>query len=253
MKSLLKKLIPEDLHPLRYVNDRVLAHFNGIIPKGPFKGMHYIDEAYTSFLCPKITGTYEKEIQPVMELEKGISYDAFIDIGAAEGYYSVGMALFSESKSIISFEASEYANKLQLELAKLNKVEDKIVMLGFCESSDLTVQTEKYEKIFILCDVDGYELALLDNQATPRLNFATMLIECHNHCYAEMEISLKERFKDTHDSTSFTVRTKADLSDYPCPSLYYNILPRKYKDFPIRETERAQEDTWLYLKPKRYQ
>ena len=30
MKSLLKKLIPENLHPLRYVNERTLAHFNGI-------------------------------------------------------------------------------------------------------------------------------------------------------------------------------------------------------------------------------
>lgn len=253
MKSLLKKLIPENLHPLRYVNERTLDHFNGIIPKGPFKGMNYIDESYTSFLCPKITGTYEKEIQAVIEFEKRVPYDAFIDIGSAEGYYSVGMALFSESKSIISFEASEYATKLQIDLAKLNKVEDKIVMLGFCESSDLNVQTEKHDKIFILCDVDGYELALLDNQAIPKLNYATMLIECHNHCYAEMENSLKQRFKDTHDSSSFSVRTKADPSDYPCPNLYYNILPRKYKEFPIRETERAQEDTWLYLKPKEHQ
>ena len=187
MLNLLKRIIPNSLHPYNYVSERILKHAKGIVQKGPFKGLKYIDEAHVGFVCHKVSGTYEKEIQHIIYDELNKKYDAIIDIGSAEGYYAVGMAKFSKALKIISFEGSERGRKLQFKLARLNQVDSKIEIFEYCEKEQLLEQMIKYRDVFIICDVDGFELALLDNLFVPQLNTSTMLIECHNHCFDEME------------------------------------------------------------------
>ena len=91
---------------------------NGVIASGPFKDMKYINQAYCSSICPKLSGTYEKEIREVIVQLLKESFDSFIDIGSAEGYYTIGFAMFGNCKNILSFECSEDARSLQFELAK---------------------------------------------------------------------------------------------------------------------------------------
>jgi len=248
--KILKRIIPERYHLYNYVTRRAELFLNGVVSKGPFEGMRYINKAYVGFVCHKVTGTYEKEIQHIIKDELLIKYDAIFDVGSAEGYYAVGMALNSKAKVIVSYEGSEVGRKLQTELATLNQIENKIKIKGYCDEQILKEEMLKYDKILLICDVDGYELALLDNNLNPKLNNTTMVIECHNHCYDKMESDLIKRFCKTHIIESIPVRRTADYEDYPNPNLIYRILPSKYKEFPIRETERADEDTWLYLKPK---
>lgn len=250
LTNFLKIITPNRLHPLQYFTNRALSHLNGIVNKGPFKGMRYINEAYIGFVCHKLTGTYEKEIQHIIERELKKPYEVIIDVGSAEGYYSVGMALFSNAKKIISFEGSEKGRSLQKELALLNNVSYKIVIKEYCDEHLLAKEMTTFDSVLLICDVDGYELALLNNKLNPKLNNTTMIVECHNHCYEKMESDLIERFSQTHFIESIPIRQSADYADYPNPNLIYRMLPKKYKDFPIMETERASEDTWLYLKPK---
>ena len=65
IKNIFKRLIPKNLYPLQYVTNRAISHLKGIVNQGPFKGMQYIDEAHVGFVCHKLTGTYEKEIQHI--------------------------------------------------------------------------------------------------------------------------------------------------------------------------------------------
>ena len=246
----IKKFLSKHYHPLNYFSQRALNSLNGIVNKGPFKGMKYIDEAHVGFVCHKLTGTYEKEIQHIVFNELSVPYDVVIDVGSAEGYYAVGMALFSRSTCVVSFEGTERGRELQRKLAKLNKIEHKITINEYCNAENLQKEMLKFKKCLLICDVDGYELALLDIKINPLLSHTTMIVECHNHCYEKMENDLMKRFSKTHDIISIPVRNSADYSDYPNPNFWYKVLPKKYKDFPIRETERAPEDTWLYLKPK---
>ena len=246
----LKFIIPEKYHPYNYVTRKAEFFLNGIVSKGPFKGMRYINKSYVGFVCHKVTGTYEKEIQHIIKDELLHDYDAIFDVGSAEGYYAVGMALKSKANLIVSFEGSEEGRKLQKELATLNQIENKIEIKGYCDENILMEEMLKYDDILLICDVDGYELALLDNNLNKKLNKTTMIIESHNHCYANMESDLIKRFCKTHKIESIPVRKFADYEDYPNSNLIYRMLPSKYKEFPIRETERADEDTWLYLKPK---
>ena len=80
------------------------------------------------------TGTYEKEIQHIISDELNKSYDVIIDVGSAEGYYAVGMALFGKSSKVVSFEGTERGRELQLRLAaKLNNVDHKISIKEYCD------------------------------------------------------------------------------------------------------------------------
>ena len=248
MIHLLKKILPDSYHPLNYLSKRTIEKANGMIQSGPFKGMQYIEEAYSSGICPKLVGTYEKEIQPWIHEVLEIPFDAIIDIGSAEGYYSVGFALFGKSIKVVSYELSSEARILQLQLAKKNEVEHKIELKHRCENDDLNGDLKKYIRNFILCDVEGYEHALLDMQKLPLLKFSTMVIECHNHVWEEMESSLAKRFGSTHLIQSIRAELNGNPDDYPYTNLIYSILPRKYKNFPILD-QRAPETTWLYLKP----
>jgi len=250
IKKILKQIVPERYHLYNYVTSRAELFLNGVVNKGPFAGMRYINKAYVGFVCHKVTGTYEKEIQHIIKEVLLNDYDAIFDVGSAEGYYAVGMALKSKVHHIVSFEGSAEGRRLQKELATLNQIGNKIEIKGYCDEHILKEEMLKYNNILLICDVDGYELALLDNKLNPKLNKTTMVIECHNHCYENMESDLINRFSKTHIIESIPVRKKADYEDYPNPNLIYRVLPSKYKEFPIRETERADEDTWLYLKPK---
>lgn len=245
-----KALIPKKIHPLNYLTQRTIAKANGRIVSGPFRGMQYIDQAYCSSICPKLVGTYEMEIREVILQLLKEHFDAFIDIGSAEGYYTIGFAKYGNCKKVISFECSEEARQLQFELAKLNKVEKKIDLLGQCECEQLQSEINQNDKNLILCDIEGYEYALLDLEKIPELKNCTMVIECHNHVWDKMENALCTRFSNTHQAFSFPAKLDGNPHDYPFANLYYKMMPRKYKNFPILD-QRASETSWIYLKPLR--
>jgi hypothetical protein len=55
--------------------------------------MAYIPQAVGSALIPKLLGCYEAELHGVIACALNTTYDTIIDIGCAEGYYAVGLAL----------------------------------------------------------------------------------------------------------------------------------------------------------------
>jgi hypothetical protein len=249
LKNFIKKIIPSKVLPLTYLTHRTIQKAKGEVQSGPFKGLKYIEKAYCSSICPKLTGTYEKEIQNTINQLLDKKFDAFIDIGAAEGYYSIGFARYGNCEQVYSYECSEEARKLQQELAEKNDVKSKLRLLGSCNCDDLRSVLQKNSSSFILCDVEGFEYALLDIEKIPELATATMIIECHHHVWDRMEPALIDRFSKTHSSESFKANINGNPKDYPFGNFYYYILPRKYKNFPILD-QRAPETTWLYLKPK---
>ena len=135
--NIFKKLIPTSILPLCYLANRTIRKANGKVQSGPFSGMKYIDKAYCSSICPKLTGTYEKEIQNTIKQLLRQKFDAFIDIGSAEGYYSIGFARYGNCEQVYSYECSEEACKLQYVLAEKKEVGSKLRLLGSCNCGDL--------------------------------------------------------------------------------------------------------------------
>ena len=131
--------------------------------------MRYHDESYSSGSCSKFNGTYEQEIQPIIEKEINKQYEVFINIGAADGYYSIGMALWGNCSKIISFECSQKARDLQYKLAVLNKVQERFSIRDRCEKDDLKNYLKGFKNALILCDIEGYEYELLNPNLIPDL------------------------------------------------------------------------------------
>src|SRR5277367_5483480 len=72
---------------------RYLEKNGPVVRNGPFSGMIYPREAALNrHSIPKLLGTYEMELHPVLDLVAKRHYDCVIDIGSAEGYYAVGLA-----------------------------------------------------------------------------------------------------------------------------------------------------------------
>ena len=66
---------------------------------GLFKGMRLSKQVLASQLLPKVVGTYEKEVQDCIK-EFSDSFDKFVDIGCAEGFYVAGVSRWKKIPSL---------------------------------------------------------------------------------------------------------------------------------------------------------
>ena len=66
--------------------------FPYVVQDGPFRGMEYKCDSIWGSKYPKLVGSYEFELQPIVRYLFQKKFDTVINIGAAEGYYAVGWA-----------------------------------------------------------------------------------------------------------------------------------------------------------------
>ena len=108
------------------------------VAQGPFQGMQYVALAYCSEVLPKLVGTYECELISAIEAICQAGCDRIVDIGAAEGYYAVGMALRNPAAGIVGFEMNASARYYLRRLAQRNGVSDRISIRGECSMESLS-------------------------------------------------------------------------------------------------------------------
>jgi len=74
------------------VAKQLFIEANGVVKNGPFQGMHLGEKIHwgKADVASKIYGLYESE---VMEFIKDKQYESLINLGAADGYYPIGMLL----------------------------------------------------------------------------------------------------------------------------------------------------------------
>ena len=100
------RLIPRFKHLLRpdyYLGKRTTKRTNRVVQAGPFQGMRYIGRAFGSVYFPKLLGIYEREIYPYIDRVIPEGHDLLVDIGVAEGYFAVGLAL-KQPAPVVGFE-----------------------------------------------------------------------------------------------------------------------------------------------------
>jgi tRNA G46 methylase TrmB len=125
------------------------------IVSGPFRGMRYNLVACGSAHSAKLLGTYEKELHAIIDEILAERFEEIIDIGAAEGYYAVGLALSSPSpRRVIAFEAQEQGRQLLQELAAGNSLKN-VDIRGACDVMGLEQALAGGRPKLIICDVEG--------------------------------------------------------------------------------------------------
>ena len=167
---------------------------------GPFRGMLYLDETVWGPITPKWAGSYEQELQDIIEGMIASRYNRIVNLGCAEGYYAVGLARLIDRCEVFAFDVDPFARKQVRRLAEINQVFKRFHVFGKCSHGRLNELIQG--KTLILVDIEGYEIALLDPSRAPNLKEADLLIEIHeDRGFSDMtkvEEQLTRRFSESH-------------------------------------------------------
>ena len=206
MKHLVKTIFPWLIPIIRNlrgklsydeIKQHVLSSGSARVMSGPFRAMKYIDQSNGSALLPKLLGTYERELHPVVETISRTQYVTVIDVGCAEGYYAVGLALRLPGVTVEAYDIDPCARSNLKQLADLNDVSAQIVIGAEC--SDESVQALASQHCLFICDIEGGERDLLDLHKRPALADFDILVEIHDgKTSAIIHDLLVTRFCHTH-------------------------------------------------------
>jgi len=165
---------------------------------GPFAGLAYYNRIVWGPITPKWLGSYELELHPILELILARNYDVIMNIGAAEGYYAVGLAAQSPRSRVIAYDVDPLARQRQRQLATLNGVEN-LEIRSLCTHREIEAQGG--DRCLLLVDIEGSEIELLDPQRCKALNRCDLLVELHHRGpddVAAVRAILTTRFAASH-------------------------------------------------------
>jgi ribosomal protein L11 methylase PrmA len=85
---------------------------------------------------PKWLGAYEAELADIVEAIIKHGHSRILNIGCAEGYYAVGLALRDRASEVFAFDIDPISRVQTHRLARLNEVSDQVL---FAASATISV------------------------------------------------------------------------------------------------------------------
>ena len=214
---------------------------------GPFRGLDYPADSLTSRNgTPKLLGSYEKELHPALDefIARAAQYHHIADIGCAEGYYAVGLAL-KTGVPVHAFDTEPRELAFCREMAALNQVTEKIIFRGWCDPDYLG--NLHNERCLIISDCEGYEEHLFTEQAIEGLGKSDLIIELHDINRAPTQPNmfdvLRQRFEQTHD-TKLVRAAPRQSSDYSELDFLGADAQKSIEEY------RVNGQMWMVLTPK---
>lgn len=211
--------------------------------------MEYLAASVGSVYNPKLLGSYEIELHPIIASLPALGVTRCVDIGAAEGYYAVGLARLLKCP-VECFEIEPAGQKLVRELAVRNDLSDKVSVLGRCDPEALESvlsACRDFGPTLIVCDVEGFEDVLLDLATVPTLHRCHLLVEVHDAFVPGVGDRLCGRFKGTHRCERIPARHRT-AEDFPAGSWWARFVPDRLK-VRLMVEGRPPQMYWLWLCP----
>jgi hypothetical protein len=159
---------------------------------GPFAGLRYTD-ARPLTLVPKLLGIYERELHGVVEDAIRAGPGRIVNVGAADGYYAVGLARRCPDARTVVFEADDDQRALLNRVIAANGVTADVRGVATIES------LREVAGDLVVMDCEGCERALLDPSAIPWLVDATIIVELHDVWDPGVGAVVTDRFAATHE------------------------------------------------------
>ncbi len=213
-----------------------------IVQTGPFVGMTYVSEAICSSLVPKLLGSYEAELHALLTQIVTRDYQTVIDVGCAEGYYAVGLALRLPRARVYAFDINARARELCAKLALANKVAERVIVADKCDHEKLNSLI--HGRTLIVCDCEGCELQLLDPALAPELKKSDLLVELHDTIDPRITPTILSRFTLSHEIT-LVDSGERDPTAFPILRNFDHLTQRtavaEFRDAPMQ---------WGYLQAK---
>jgi hypothetical protein len=163
-------------------------------------------------VVPKLLGCYEAELHDTLSRVYHRTYRRIINVGSAEGYYAIGLALRIPDVPVFAFDIDPAERALCGEMALANGVADRLTMRGECTVDELRALASG--ESLIVCDCEGCELTLLRPDLIPGLRTCDMIVEMHDCVDPTISQTISARFAATHEVTILP-RVERDPETYP--------------------------------------
>ena len=212
-----------------------------MIQHGPFLGMVLLDNPRWGQpdQGAMIFGMYEQEVLESLA-NAPARFKTFVDIGAADGYYAVGLLKCGKVDRAICFQADSDGRATIARLAAKNGVSDKVTILGVASEHFVdmlsTYKVNSSETMFLV-DIEGAEFKVLTEKVFASLKGSMFIVETHAHIYNDPEAEMKsliKRASATHRSTNW----------YPGPR--NPSMFKELESFP-------ETDRWIICSEGRYE
>jgi hypothetical protein len=245
LSRLLEKSLPgvhetlrtaRDKHALRQVL-RKISDDKPVVRYGPFEGMLYPpqliagESLFAHNVVPKLIGSYETELHDALRSVFQRSYRQVINVGCAEGYYAVGLALRFPDIPVYAYDIDPKPRALCGETANLNGVANRVMLRAECEPSDLI------DGSLVIIDCEGCELQLLNPELAPGLITSDVIVELHDCVDATISATVLDRFAASHD-VHVLPKVNRDPSAYPAlrglPDLQQRIAMSEFRWGPLQ-------------------
>ncbi len=224
-----------------------------VVRVGPFAGMNYIHDTMSGGYVPKVLGIYERELHPVIARLSELGVKQVLNIGAADGYYAVGLCRMFPTLRVKAYETEPRGREYVRAMAERNGVLSRVEILGTCDLPGLQAALDEPRTSLVLCDVEGYEDVLMDPGNVPALREAWVLVEIHDNKNPGVSDRIRSRFEKTHTIETIW-QTKRTAADFPFTTPYTQSLAPEHLAAAVDEGRPVRDGStpmsWFWMTPK---
>ena len=230
-------------HGITGLGERLASSTDATVRSGPFAGLHYPADRLADIDAPvaKLVGCYEQEIADIFSdaLRSGVR--TFVDVGSADGYYAVGMAVRNPLLTTHAYDLSKSARRLCAAVAALNGVADRVRLGRRCDAGEL--RGLPLDGALMLCDIEGGEAEFFDARTVELLRHTRVVVEAHDGGRAGLGRRVARAFEQTHSARIVPTQSRA-----PQDARLDGWTPA---ELALGMTEsRRPDDHWLDLMPR---
>jgi hypothetical protein len=207
--------------------------------------MRYPDWGLTDvdLFAPKLLGIFERELYEAVERLIALAPRTIVNIGAADGWFAVGLARRLPDCQVAAFDINEERMRQLRQIADLNGVADRVrVEARECLHRDLQELLD--DRAAVVCDCDGCEGSLLDPELAPSLRQVPLIVESHDLLVEGTTERLMAAFQATHEIESVSTEPRF-IDDFP----QLDFMPWVTRQLAIAEF-RGAPMKWLVMHPR---
>jgi len=241
----------------RYLQDVANARRQELLPymfhvtdaqvqTGPFAGITLIPRYMwgDGDTAAKLMGVYEDELHDFVEQAIKQDPDTVINVGCAEGYYSVGFAKRLPKAKVLAVDIDLRAALIVRDTASANQLTNLEAVTYTVDHSWLEQKCQPTTNPLLVFDCEGAELDLLDPVKVPSLTKCSIMVECHDCMNLPITSTLLSRFGSTHDIQQVSQTYK--------DSYQFEFLKHlsDCDKWALVHEGRPSTMSWLYMVPK---
>lgn len=186
-----------------YNSEVVHAATKGVVQHGLLKGFELRGPFSwgTGDIGAQLLGLYEQEVCATLAYLSR-RRDTLVDLGAANGYYGVGLIATGRFARSVCFEMNDAAREQLLANAAYFGVSDRVCAFHAADERFLALTESAgvdFSRAVFLIDVEGAEFDLLTADALHRLQDAYVIIENHDFLRPERYESSKSFVARAHE------------------------------------------------------